>query len=144
MRGAIRCAQPASPVDRCLTLKRLETRVTPMHRNLPPAAVPVRIAFVLGVLGILQVAALDPLFATRAYAVTDVCTWDTLDWAEIPTQYQQAWRMLGWSQALWDSEGDAEPQSSAKDWTELTPAERAAAASVGYTSATWDEDGCGQ
>ena len=50
--------------------------------------------------------------------------------------------VLGWNQALWDSEGDAVPPAVAKDWVDLTPSEKAAATKLGYKSSTWEDDGC--
>jgi hypothetical protein len=83
----------------------------------------------------------DPMISTAAQAdeirkIGNVCDWDNVDWDEMSSAEKRAWEMLGWSHALWDSNGDA--ASSDKDWDELTPREKNAAQWLGYDAQNWD------
>jgi hypothetical protein len=101
-------------------------------------------AFVLSGLLLVGGALLVPIdgATSAAYAAdsiripSNVCAWYDMDWAELNSAEQQAWSVLGWTKALWDSQNGQAP-SEDKDWTDLNPGEQAAAQSVGFTSATW-------
>jgi hypothetical protein len=67
--------------------------------------------------------------------VSGGCDWEAQSWDGMSNQARLAWRMLGWSRGLWDS--DRAPASSSKDWSELSASEKRAATWLGYEAQTW-------
>jgi hypothetical protein len=68
-----------------------------------------------------------------------MCFWEDVAWDQMNAAEHQAWIELGWSEPMWDSDGDQEPPTSTEDWSDLTGSERAAAYSLGYTQSTWND-----
>eukprot|EP00553_Chaetoceros_curvisetus_P001107 CAMPEP_0204615392 /NCGR_PEP_ID=MMETSP0717-20131115/2902_1 /ASSEMBLY_ACC=CAM_ASM_000666 /TAXON_ID=230516 /ORGANISM="Chaetoceros curvisetus" /LENGTH=71 /DNA_ID=CAMNT_0051628321 /DNA_START=199 /DNA_END=414 /DNA_ORIENTATION=- len=60
------------------------------------------------------------------------------DWAELPEAIKKAFEALGYTQAIWDADGDGPLED--KDWAELSAAQQAAAKTVGYTEEMWDDE----
>ena len=71
-------------------------------------------------------------------SVVSVCVWEGLDWNQMSEDERQAWEILGWSPALWETDNSGGASSSSKAWSELTPKERNAAAWLGYTAQNWE------
>jgi hypothetical protein len=83
------------------------------------------------------------LLPTAAHAdgilfIGKVCDWEAYDWDEMSSNERQAWQILGWNRALWDSDNSNAVPSSSKDWSELTVNERKAARGLGFTPQTWE------
>ena len=64
--------------------------------------------------------------------------YDDYDWDELPAAVQQAATVLGFTEKIWDDEG--ETAASEKAWDELNQVEQAAARTLGYNQSTWDEE----
>uniref|UniRef100_A0A7S4JX28 Multidrug and toxin extrusion protein n=1 Tax=Odontella aurita TaxID=265563 RepID=A0A7S4JX28_9STRA len=64
--------------------------------------------------------------------------YDDYDWNELSAKVQDAARVLGYNQRIWDDGGKA--LSEEKDWNELTEAEQNAAMTLGYNSIMWDRE----
>jgi hypothetical protein len=79
-------------------------------------------------------------------SVSNLCFWEDLSWDELQPAEQKAWRKLGWTAKMWETEADnAFPPSENKDWDELSPVEQRALIDLGYTAKTWktfDADAC--
>lgn len=79
-------------------------------------------------------------------AVEDAATTDatpqelyySLSWADLPSHIQVAYEELGYTETLWDEDGDARTDSM--KWADLSEAEQAAALAIGYTQELWDAD----
>ena len=59
-------------------------------------------------------------------------------WVDLPDHLQKAAKELGYTKAIWDSEGDA--PTSDMDWDELTPSQQEAAKVLGYNQYKWDDE----
>ena len=62
----------------------------------------------------------------------------TTDWAELPADIKEAFVALGYTEALWNADG--EPESFECDFEELSQEQKEAALKIGYTSETWDAE----
>ncbi|PSH63363.1 hypothetical protein CU102_24190 [Phyllobacterium brassicacearum] len=94
-------------------------------------------AFLTVALSLTIISALVP---TPVRAANNVCEYQDYDWAELSSVEKGAWGALGYSQRLWD--GNGESSTSDKDWSELTSAEKRAAQSLGYTRSSWESGRC--
>jgi hypothetical protein len=128
-------------------VRKMSTRIRRVFR---PAVVSVLVAaFVVVGSPILPPA---PILSTPAFAangirsVTNLCFWEDLSWDELRPAEQKAWRKLGWTAEMWESEAEnAIPPSEYKDWDELNQVEQRALLDLGYTAKTWetfDADAC--
>ena len=64
--------------------------------------------------------------------------YEDYDWAELPSDVQEAAKVLGYTQKLWD--GDEDTPAWEKDYCDLTAAEKSAAKVLGYNEDSWNED----
>ena len=62
--------------------------------------------------------------------------WEQLSWANMSSEEQAHWAVLGWQQHRWDK-NDA-PASADKEWRELTPQEQGAALALGFSENLWN------
>lgn len=62
--------------------------------------------------------------------------WEQLTWADMSSEEQQLWTVLGWQQARWDRNNP--PPSADMEWGDLSPREQAAAAGLGFTEELWN------
>lgn len=62
--------------------------------------------------------------------------WEQLSWADMSSEEQAQWAVLGWQQDRWDR-NDA-PASADKEWSELTPQEQGAAMALGFSENLWN------
>jgi hypothetical protein len=62
--------------------------------------------------------------------------YDNDDWDELPSEIQEAAKLLGYTKALWDK--DKEPSECDKYWRKLTNAQQEAATKLGYDQKAWD------
>jgi len=70
------------------------------------------------------------------------CRWNNLDWQDMSAEQRNAWRTLGWTDQMWDSQRPVQAASDSKAWADLSENERAAARWLGYTPNSWDADNC--
>jgi hypothetical protein len=94
---------------------------------------------------LLSGAGLFSLDARAAEAIrmrSNGCRWSNLDWQDMSEEQRNAWRTLGWTAQMWDSQGSVQAASDSKAWVDLSENERAAARWLGYTHNTWDADNC--
>lgn len=62
-------------------------------------------------------------------------------WRQLMAEQQRHWQVLGWTQIVWDADGNLPPPpSSYKEWSDLTAAERLAAEALGYDLHGWNND----
>jgi hypothetical protein len=62
--------------------------------------------------------------------------YDDDDWEELPSEIQEAAKLLGYTEELWDK--DREPAECDKSWKKLTTAQQEAATKLGYDQKAWD------
>jgi hypothetical protein len=62
--------------------------------------------------------------------------YDGDDWDDLPSEIQEAAKLLGYAKALWDN--DKEPSACDKYWRKLTNAQQEAATKLGYDQKSWD------
>jgi hypothetical protein len=74
---------------------------------------------------------------------SNACRWNNVGWQDMSEEERGAWRTLGWTGQMWESDGSVQAASDSKAWTDLSQNERAAARRLGYTHNTWDADKCG-
>lgn len=62
--------------------------------------------------------------------------WETLSWADLNSEEQEFWTMLGWREEKWDR--NEAPASTSKEWKDLTYKEQYAALSLGFNETIWN------
>lgn len=66
--------------------------------------------------------------------------YDDYDWCDLPDLIQDSFKLIGYTQEMWDTNGD--PETCDKYFCELSPEQQIAAAAIGYDAELWDnEDG---
>lgn len=73
----------------------------------------------------------------------DTCRWNDVGWSEMTDEERAAWRTLGWTGQMWDSDDPAtQAPSSSEEWRSLSERERSAARQLGYGPNAWDHERC--
>ncbi|CAJ1966835.1 unnamed protein product [Cylindrotheca closterium] len=62
--------------------------------------------------------------------------YEDYDWEELPADIQEAAKLLGYNQELWDN--DDEPDECDEWWKDLSSAQQDAATKLGYTEDSWN------
>ena len=60
------------------------------------------------------------------------------EWASLPSEIQAAYETLGYSEEVWNSDGEVESNKS--DFADLSEEQQAAALAIGYTAESWDSE----
>jgi len=58
-------------------------------------------------------------------------------WDDLPSDHQEAAKLIGYSKASWDSSNDGDMRHIDKDWGDLSQAQKEAAKTMGYDEVTW-------
>lgn len=62
--------------------------------------------------------------------------YDDYDWEELPKEIQEAAKLLGYTEKLWDE--DKEPKECDVWWRKLSKEQQEAAKKLGYDQKKWD------
>ena len=68
--------------------------------------------------------------------MSEDCSYDKMDWKDLPSEPKAAAVLLGFDEGLWAA--SKKPESCSVDWIKLTAEQQAAAKTIGYDKVTWD------
>ncbi|TAD79609.1 MAG: hypothetical protein EA001_03960 [Oscillatoriales cyanobacterium] len=65
--------------------------------------------------------------------------WEDVSWADMSSEEQELWGIVGWDADSWEEETDP-PEADDSDWGDLGSEVQDALTKLGYTQALWDEE----
>jgi hypothetical protein len=70
-------------------------------------------------------------------SITPDSCYNNIDWKDLPKNVKKAAQILGYTESIWDNDGDSPLDE--KPWKELTKEQQRAAKLIGYHQRRWDE-----